>query len=75
MASISGLLLDKFVGFNLRDMGTIVALSLMPVVPSKPTGIMHVLGYTSRMSSMELQQNAAQCHSSPGSGSFSCYLF
>lgn len=38
----------------------------MLVVPPKPTGIMHVLGYARRMFSMELQWNAAQCLSSPG---------
>lgn len=74
MASLSGLLVDKFVGFNRRDVGTMVAFSLMPVVPPKPTGIVHVLSYASRMFSMELQQNAAQCLSSPGSGFFSCYF-
>lgn len=35
MASLSALLVDKFVGFNHRDVGTIVAFSLMPVVPPK----------------------------------------
>lgn len=74
VASISGLLVDKFVGFNHRDVGTIVVFSLMPVVPPKPTGIMHVLGHASRMFSMELERKAAQCLSSPGSGFFSCYL-
>lgn len=64
----------SLVGFNRRDVGTIVAFSLMPVAPPKPTGIMHVLGYASRMFSTELQWNAAQCLSSPWSGFFSWSL-
>lgn len=42
MAAISGLVVDKLVGFNHRDMGMVVSFSSMPVVTLKPTGMMNV---------------------------------
>lgn len=50
MAVISGLVVDKLVGFN--HTGTIASFSLMPVVHSKPIGMMHVPCYPSRMLSL-----------------------
>lgn len=55
MAAISGLVVDKLVGFNHRDVGTIVSFSLMPVVPLKPIGMMHIPCYPSRTFSLVVQ--------------------
>lgn len=74
VAAISGLVVDKLVGFNHRDMGTIVSFSLMTVVPLKPTGMMHVPCYPSRTFSLVVQRNMAQCLSPPRPGFFSCCL-
>lgn len=74
VAAISGLVVDKLVGFNHGALGTIVSFSLMTVVPLKHTGMMHVPCYPSRMFSLVVQRNTAQGLSPPGPGFFSCCL-